>query len=87
MVFWNEEIGKENEINNINIDSEEKIRLLDLIRQNDETHLEYPDVPMLFSNCTNWRGRPFMKVSEFMARTHDLPDVKGLALDMAKESL
>ena len=55
--------------NNINIESNEKKRIIDLVRQNDENYMGNDTVPMLFSNATNWVGKPFMKLMDFMKIT------------------
>ena len=39
-----------------------------------------PEVPILFSNCTNWNGKPFMKVFDFLQKlSGDAPDFDDLA--------
>ena len=40
---------------------------------------------MLFSNVTNWRGMPFMKLSEFIMRSVNVPDFNHQVNEMAKE--
>ena len=41
---------------------------------------ELTTVPVLFSNCTNWNGKPFMKVYDFLQKlSGDAPDFDDLA--------
>ena len=71
--------------NNINIQSEEKARVIDLIRTNDPNYKANEEVPMLFSNCTNWQGRPFMRLTEFVNRVTEHLNFYNQALMMAKD--
>jgi len=72
--MWNEEIGIYNANNNINIKAEEKTRVIDMIRKNDPNYMDNPDVPMLFSNITNWKGVPFVSFIDFMDELIGHPD-------------
>lgn len=85
LIFWNQEIGIRNANNNINIESREKKRVIELIRQNDPDYMSHPDVPMLFSNATNWRGKPFMKLIDFIMKAQETPDFSYQAAEIAKE--
>ena len=41
---------------------------------------ELTSVPVLFSNCTNWNGKPFMKVHDFLQKlSGEAPDFDALA--------
>ena len=73
--------------NNINIESNEKKRIIDLVRQNDENYMDNDTVPMLFSNATNWVGKPFMKLMDFMKITSGHKNFTEQATAMAKEKL
>lgn len=73
LVFWNQEIGIINANNNINIESDEKKRMIDSIRKHDADYMSNEDVPMFFSNSTNWKGRPFMKLTSFIERISESP--------------
>ena len=44
-----------------------------------------PDVPMLFSNATNWYGRSFMRLTDYLTKTMSVPDFNFLAKEIAKE--
>ena len=41
---------------------------------------------MLFSNATNWKGKPFTKLYDFVMRNATTPDFKHQATEMAKET-
>ena len=67
LYFWNQEIGCFNDVNNIGIDKETKVSLVEKIRlHNPESYLASEDVPVLFSNITNWRPRPFITLMDFL---------------------
>ena len=55
-IFWNQEIGIFNANNSINIESEEKKRVINIIKKYDTNYMSNEEVPMLFSNATNWIG-------------------------------
>ena len=40
--------------------------MIDQIRQIDPDYMSHENVPMLFSNITNWKGRPFMSIVDFV---------------------
>ena len=44
-------------------------------------------LPMLFSNATNWKGKPFMKLIDFIMRNVYIPDFKEQAVTMCMEEL
>ena len=67
LILWNEEIGIQNANNNINIMADEKKRIISSIRQHDKSYMSHADVPMLFSNATNWKGMPFKKLRDFVS--------------------
>jgi len=85
VVFWNEDFGILNEKLNVGIEDDEKARVIDLIRQNDPRYQENESVPLLFSNCTNWQGKPFMRISEFVIRASNISNQSAMAMEMAKE--
>lgn len=87
LVLWNEEIGILNANNNINIESEEKKRVIDHIREHDQCYMSNSSVPMLFSNATNWKGEPFVKLRDFIQNSLACPDFSHQASEMAKEKL
>ena len=87
LVFWNQEIGIQNANNNINIESDEKARLVEMIRQHDPEYMSNPNLPLLFSNATNWKGKPFMKLIDFIMRNVNIPDFNEQAIEMCKEEL
>ena len=87
LVFWNQDIGILNANNNINIEETEKSRVIDMIRNHDTDYMANPEVPMLFSNATNWKGKPFMPLSDFVLKTKQMPDFREQATEMAKEQL
>lgn len=87
LVLWNEEIGIKNANNNINIESEEKKRIMEHIRETDPCYMGHQEVPMLFSNATNWRGRHFVKLRDFIKESQACPDFSHQANEMAKETL
>ena len=67
LVFWTEQIGKQNEANNIGIDEAEKTRVIKQLKDvNKDYYMNKPKRPMLFSDSTNWQGKSFMKVVEFL---------------------
>lgn len=74
LIFWNQDIGILNANNNINIESEEKARIIGMIRNNDPDYKGNPEVPMLFSNATNWRGRPFVRLYDFVMKNTSVPN-------------
>lgn len=87
LVFWNQQIGIFNANNNINIESREKARVIQKIRQHDENFMGHPDVPMLFSNATNWYGQPFMRLIDYLGKQwQEPPDFNFLATEIAKET-
>ena len=73
VVLWNQEIGIFNANNNINIESDEKARVIDLIRQNDPEYMSNENVPMFFSNITNWKGVPFTRLVDFVDNVTERP--------------
>ena len=44
-----------------------------------------PEVPMLFSNATNWYGKPFMRLTEYLSLKITTPKFSFLAQEIAKE--
>ena len=42
---------------------------------------------MLFSNATNWKGKPFVRLRDFIRETKAFPDFEHQASEMAKENL
>lgn len=60
---------------------------MDHIRQHDAGYKDHEEVPMLFSNATNWKGKPFMKLLDFVKRNTPVEDFKEQAMEMAKEML
>ena len=55
LFFWNEKIGKFNNVNKISVNPETMINLTDMIRMNcQDSYMENPETPVLFSNVTNW---------------------------------
>lgn len=86
-IFWNQEIGIFNANNNINIESAEKKRVIDTIRKHDKQYKSNEDVPMLFSNTTNWKGKPFMRLQDFLLKCTDNPKFYKQAYAIAKETL
>ena len=60
---------------------------MDLIRQHDaENYMAHPEAPMLFSNVTNWRGRPFMRLKDFILKSARIPNFELQAQAMAKDA-
>ena len=44
-----------------------KMNLVQTIRnQHSDTYLNNPEVPVIFSNITNWYPKPFMSVLDFL---------------------
>ena len=66
LVFWSEQIGTRNAENNLNIEKAEKKKLVSNIRSFDPNYKGNPDVPMLFSNATNWVGKPMIPLADFI---------------------
>ena len=67
LVFWNEDIGKENEKFRLGVEEEEIHRVLGKIKLvNKKVIKSNPNRPMLFSDSINWQGRRFFKLSEFL---------------------
>ena len=48
--------------------------------------MNHPDVPMLFSNATNWQGKPFMKLVDYLSLAQNTPNFKDLATEIAEET-
>ena len=68
-------MGIFNANNNVNIESNEKKRVLDMIKKHDTNYMSNEEVPMLFSNKTNWKGKPFMTMYDFVMRMNtEKPD-------------
>ena len=87
VIYWNQEIGIFNANNNVNITSAEKKRVIDKIRQHDEHYMSHEDLPMLFSNATNWKGVPFMRLIDWLIMCSGKPNFKMQALETAKDEL
>ena len=49
--------------------------------------MDYEDVPVLFSEATNWKPRPFMTLFDFLDTLEPgiEPDYDTIALDAAKQ--
>ena len=69
IIFWNEKIGVFTENNYFGINSDEKVRVAKFLKRvNREAYTEHPEVPVMFGNSTNWKPKPFMRLSEFLDR-------------------
>ena len=58
-----------------------------MIRQNDADYKSHEDVPMLFSNATNWKGRPFVRLADYIEMSSESPKFLRQATEIAKETL
>ena len=87
LIFWNEQIGAYNELIGLGISEKEKSRLVHHIRLNDFRGMHgKSDVPALFSNQTNWKGKPFIKFGEFLLKlTGGIPCFKDQIEEEAKK--
>ena len=86
--FWNEEIGKANERNKIGVDSATKTELVNAIRMhNNESYMTDESFPVLFSNCTNWKPKPFWRLIDFLNSVEPTaePEYDKVALDDAMD--
>lgn len=79
VLLWNKDIGILNANSNINIKPSEKKRLVDLIRINNRDYMKRDQVPILYSNCTNWRGRPFKRLVDFVDSLTEYPNFEQQA--------
>ena len=43
-------------------------------RDNEEGYFEKPDAPMLFTQSTNWKGKPFFRLLDFIIGHETMPD-------------
>ena len=51
----------------VNIDKKSKKHLVDTIRdKNPDSYVDHPELPIYFSTSTNWKGRPFMPLLDFI---------------------
>ena len=61
-----------NDTNRIGVDKATKKKIVDQIRlHNPSTYMDHPDVPVMFSNVTNWRPKPFMHILTFLDTLED----------------
>ena len=84
LYFWNRSIGQYNDLNTIGIDKKSKKHLVDTIRdKNPDSYVDHPELPIYFSTSTNWKGRPFMPLLDFIDSCCDVqqqPDYDNIAL-------
>ena len=83
LYFWNQEIGMFNDTNRIGVDKATKKKIVDSIRiHNPGTYMDHPEVPVMFSNITNWRPKPFMHILTFLDTLEDgdEPDYEKVVL-------
>ena len=74
-MFWTEEIGRFNERNGIQIGNTEKARVIAQIKRDiDQDFGEHPGVPVLFTQSTDWKGRPFIRLLDLITRDETPPD-------------
>ena len=67
LLFWNREIGDFNLINSIGVEDRVMADVIQQIRMhNEESYLQHGDLPLFFSNVTDWRPKPFMPLLEFL---------------------
>ena len=67
LFFWNENMGKANERNKIGIDTTTKDHLVNTIKmQNQDSYMENQSYPVMFSNLTNWKPKPFWRLLDFL---------------------
>ena len=67
LIFWNKDIGEFNNINSIGIDRKMKHSVVQQIRQiNGEGIRSSPSVPVLFSDISEWKPRPFTPILDFL---------------------
>ena len=45
------------------------------------------EVPMLFSNATNWIGKPFMRIEDYLTKVNEKPNFDRQAYEIVKEHL
>ena len=87
LIFWNEKIGRFDDISYIGIEPQVKKRLVETIRvHNEDTYLKNEDVPVLFSNATKWKPKPFMRLIDFLATLDNVtePNQEDIAMREAK---
>ena len=67
LFFWNKQIGDINDVHSIKVSEKTKKKAVKKIRlRNKETYLQSNTTPVLFSNITNWKPKPFMKMLDFL---------------------
>jgi len=65
LIFWTDEISVFNERNGVQIGNEEKIRITNVIkRDHPQDFAQSPNLPVLFTQSTNWKGRAFINMLE-----------------------
>ena len=87
LYFWNQDIGCFNDVNRIGIDKPTKVHVVDQVRlHNPDTYMDNEDVPVLFSNITNWKPKPFMTILDFLDTLEDSnePDYDSVTLSEAQ---
>ena len=66
-IFWNPAIGRFNDINSMNVDTEMKKSIVQTVRLNNpESYTENGSVPILYSNITQWKGISFTNVLDYL---------------------
>lgn len=73
LVFWSKDIGSYHATSSLQIELKEKKRVIELIEKynsdsegREESKNIATNVPVLYSNVTNWAPRPFMKVIDLL---------------------
>lgn len=87
LFFWNEKVGKYNDVNKIGVERETLISLVKTIRmQNPDIYLGMKDVPVMFSNVTDWKPKPFLRLLDFLNSVEPIaePEYDKVALEDAQ---
>lgn len=75
VIFWSDEIARFNEKQGVQIGKEEKIRIANVIkRDHPDDFAQSPELPVLFTQSTNWKGRTFTSILDLLRAQEQRPN-------------
>ena len=86
LFFWNEKIGMYNNVNKLGVSPDTMLNLTDMIRMHcHDTYMDNPEAPVMFSNVTNWKPKPFIRLLDFLndVEPREEPNYEQVALEDA----
>ena len=91
LIFWSSDIGEYHKVMSSQLENSEQNRIINCFEiQNEEYETENPppiNVPVLYSNCTRWKARPFQSLFDFLKLIkEEVLDFAGMARKKMKES-